>query len=196
MRQGQSNPAHSEFMKRRWTDPAYRQQMERHNKRISRLRWRDPEQREAARERRLGKPSTSKGCKWSSEAKTALRAIRKQQYTPKVRRAVSRRSKQQMKDPKVKAAFIAAGRGRPSRIEVKFLNWFEKKIGCPVERGVSIGGYVVDGKVGQMVVEVDGTYWHSMPGRKAYDRKRDKELRSSGYAVFHVSDVQARRAVA
>lgn len=39
---------------------------------------------------------------------------------------------------------------------------------------------------GALVVEVDGKYWHSMPGRRESDRRRDAALHNLGIAVVRV----------
>lgn len=39
-----------------------------------------------------------------------------------------------------------------------------------------------------IVIECDGTYWHSRPENKDHDRKRDRFLRSKGYVVVRVSE--------
>jgi very-short-patch-repair endonuclease len=50
-----------------------------------------------------------------------------------------------------------------------------------------------------MVIECDGDYWHSLPGAKRRDQKRDYWLQSKGYIVIRISetDIKAdcRRAV-
>lgn len=178
----------------RWADPAFRQAGVERLLEATRKRWSDPDQHEKARQRRLGKPSTAAGKKWSQEARQSLRAIRKEQENrPEVKekkRAASRRVF--ANDPAARVRFIAAGRGRPSRLECEFLDAFERALGVTIARGVQIGRYVVDGMIGKVILEVDGHFWHALPGRKAYDVNREVALKTLGYAVLRIPESFAR----
>lgn len=53
-----------------------------------------------------------------------------------------------------------------------------------------IGRYIVDffvpGKL--LVIEADGTYWHSRPDVRAKDDKKDAYLRLSGYTILRIAE--------
>jgi hypothetical protein len=46
-----------------------------------------------------------------------------------------------------------------------------------------------------LVIECDGSYWHSLPGRPEKDAKRDEWLRAHGYAILRLAeaDIKAGR---
>jgi len=39
-----------------------------------------------------------------------------------------------------------------------------------------------------LILECDGDYWHSLPGRKERDEKRDQDLAALGYRVVHLPE--------
>jgi hypothetical protein len=47
-----------------------------------------------------------------------------------------------------------------------------------------------------LVVECDGDYWHSKPGAKSRDKRRDAYLRACGYTVLRFSETEIERDVA
>jgi len=53
-----------------------------------------------------------------------------------------------------------------------------------------IGRYTVDFCVSSksLIVEADGSYWHSSPDAIARSQRRDMYLMSRGYRVLHLSD--------
>lgn len=42
------------------------------------------------------------------------------------------------------------------------------------------------------IIELDGDYWHSLPGRKNDDRRRDRIYRSFGYSILRVKEKQLK----
>jgi len=47
-----------------------------------------------------------------------------------------------------------------------------------------LGSYVADAYIEpNIIIEVDGEYWHNYPDGREEDRKRDKELESVGYEI-------------
>lgn len=53
-----------------------------------------------------------------------------------------------------------------------------------------IGPYVVDFAFphARLAVECDGSYWHSLPGKPAKDRKKDGYLRKEGWTVLRLTE--------
>jgi very-short-patch-repair endonuclease len=45
------------------------------------------------------------------------------------------------------------------------------------------------------VIEVDGTYWHTLPGAAARDRRMDAWLRDNNYAVVRLPEIDVRQDV-
>lgn len=50
-------------------------------------------------------------------------------------------------------------------------------------------------RIERLIIEVDSRYWHSLPGKKARDRKRDAYLRFLGYTVVRVSELKVKELV-
>ena len=42
----------------------------------------------------------------------------------------------------------------------------------------------------KIIVEVDGTYWHSSKRKKRYDKRRQRFLEGKGYTVIRLSDTE------
>jgi len=53
------------------------------------------------------------------------------------------------------------------------------------EQEVKIEGYSIDFKVGKLLIECDGIYWHK---DNLYDRKKDRVLQRKGYTVYRFTD--------
>ena len=55
----------------------------------------------------------------------------------------------------------------------------------------NFGDYVPDfcSHKRKIIIEVDGIYWHSLPGVKEKDKKRDKYYENKGYRTFRFSDL-------
>lgn len=43
-----------------------------------------------------------------------------------------------------------------------------------------------------LVIECDGTYWHGLPGRRAYDQARDNRLMCAGYMIVRLDEPDIR----
>lgn len=58
------------------------------------------------------------------------------------------------------------------------------------ERQALIGRYLVDFLVSskRLVIECDGSYWHSLPGRREKDATRDAWLKSRGFDVLRLPE--------
>lgn len=55
----------------------------------------------------------------------------------------------------------------------------------PFETHVSLlGKYQADIKIGNLIVECDGDYWHTLPDRVESDRMRDIDLNEAGYNIL------------
>jgi very-short-patch-repair endonuclease len=54
--------------------------------------------------------------------------------------------------------------------------------------------YLVDALImgAKIVIECEGDYWHSLPGRPEQDAKRQKYLQSRGYIVLRFSEAAIR----
>lgn len=75
---------------------------------------------------------------------------------------------------------------RTTAIEEAMYGELERRGVTFVKQQVVDGLWVVDALVpgARLVIECDGEYWHSLPGREQHDQRRDKYLLSRGYQVF------------
>lgn len=58
-----------------------------------------------------------------------------------------------------------------------------------------VGPYVADFFIPEkhLILEVDGHYWHSLPGAKERDARRDADLVTLGYRVVHIPERRIKR---
>jgi very-short-patch-repair endonuclease len=57
------------------------------------------------------------------------------------------------------------------------------------EKQVPIGGITLaDFLVGDTIIQCDGVYWHTLPGRAEKDAEQNEKLKNLGYRVLRVSD--------
>jgi very-short-patch-repair endonuclease len=64
---------------------------------------------------------------------------------------------------------------------------FQKQVNL---HGITVADFVV----GKTVIQCDGRYWHTLPGRAEKDREQDRKLTDMGYAVFRISDEELKQA--
>jgi very-short-patch-repair endonuclease len=80
-----------------------------------------------------------------------------------------------------------------SKLECTVRSWLDDA-GIPYRPSHPIGPYVVDMLVhDDLVVEVDGKYWHTLPGAAERDARRDQELRHFGFKVIRLDELDIRR---
>lgn len=66
--------------------------------------------------------------------------------------------------------------------------------GITFETQRRIGNFYVDFLTpGNVVVEADGDYWHSLPDVAAKDKRKDAYLSAQGYRVLHLSESEIRQ---
>lgn len=77
----------------------------------------------------------------------------------------------------------------PTSIEVTVRNLLTG-LGVDYEPSKRILNYIVDIFVPSrnLVIECDGSYWHSLPNRQEHDRIRDARLQASGYSVLRLQE--------
>ncbi len=88
----------------------------------------------------------------------------------------------------------AAYRSQPTVIELAVCRVLDE-LGIVYETQVSIDRYVVDILIPdrRLVIECDGSYWHSLPGAAEKDRKRDRRLKELGYKVVRLPEEDIRQ---
>lgn len=84
-----------------------------------------------------------------------------------------------------------------SRLETtpeKIMREFLDKVGAEYKQEYKIGRYWADFYLPEynMVIEVDGDYWHSLPDVKEKDTRKDKYLKSKGINVMHIKECELK----
>lgn len=92
-------------------------------------------------------------------------------------------------------ASTAVQGGRRSSIEITTETWLMAQ-GEPFEAQRQIGPWLVDFYLPQrnLVIEVDGDYWHAKPKIAAKDRKKDGWMRANGYRIVRIWERAVRAA--
>lgn len=83
----------------------------------------------------------------------------------------------------------AAQGGRVSSIE-RTMAYLLEQAGFVFKHGVPIGPYEFDFIIGDLVVECDGDYWHSLPGVKERDAEKDEFLSKQGYRILRLTETE------
>jgi len=56
-----------------------------------------------------------------------------------------------------------------------------------------IGAYFADFKIGNVIIECDGEYWHNLPENKTRDKAKNRLYRKLGYKVFRFTDKEINK---
>ena len=88
-----------------------------------------------------------------------------------------------------RAMRLAAQKANPSSLELPIAQILDA-LEISYKSQKSIGPYIVDFYLPghNLIIECDGDYWHSLPGRKEKDQKRDRWLRGHGYEVLRLNE--------
>lgn len=92
-------------------------------------------------------------------------------------------------------AWVSRNQPRISKPE----QWVGERLvaaGFDVESQAKVGRYVPDFRLGNVLVEVDGTYWHSLPEIIARDQRKNAEYLRRGHCIVRIPEsfVRERRA--
>jgi very-short-patch-repair endonuclease len=77
----------------------------------------------------------------------------------------------------------------PSSIEI-IINTMLKELRVEFVEQAQIGQYLCDFLLpaNNLVIETDGTYWHSLPNSKAKDKRKDSYLSNHGYSILRLPE--------
>jgi len=64
--------------------------------------------------------------------------------------------------------------------------------GVAFQQEAQVGRYRIDFLIGRLALEIDGNFWHSLPGAQQKDRRKDQYLAAHGYRVLRVGEDLAR----
>lgn len=127
----------------------------------------------------------------SSSCSTAFYS-REENITEAGRRARAERSektKEALNRPEVRERVAkgqaAAFKNGCSKLEINIFNKI-KELLPTATNSEHIGFYVVDILIDKIVVEVQGDYWHNLPGAEAKDRRKRTYLTNRGYTVVYI----------
>ena len=86
-------------------------------------------------------------------------------------------------------ARLVCTRRRSSALETTVANVLDA-LGINYERQAFVAGTFPDFLIPDrnLILECDGEYWHSRPGRKEYDARRDARLEAIGYRVLRLPE--------
>ena len=105
---------------------------------------------------------------WTQEEKDAKSAWRKQYHLDNPEAHPNRK--------------LAGNRSKISYPEQVAYDWLSKN-NVEFEHQKKVGSYYPDFVIGNMIVEIDGQYWHN----EEKDKKRDSFLQQNGYTVVRIS---------
>jgi len=105
---------------------------------------------------------------WTQEEKDAKSAWRKQYHLDNPEAHPNRK--------------LAGNRSKISYPERVAYDWLSKN-NVEFEHQKKVGRYYPDFVIGNMIVEIDGQYWHN----EEKDKKRDSFLQQNGYTVVRIS---------
>jgi hypothetical protein len=81
---------------------------------------------------------------------------------------------------------------KPSKSATLFLNELEKLWNCNIHRECEVGGRLFDGKTDDILIEVDGKYWHTFPKQVEIDKEKELIAKLNGYRLvrFEVNNTR------
>lgn len=81
----------------------------------------------------------------------------------------------------------SANHPRVSSLERAVKAWLEER-GLQFKQQAHIGSWHVDFLIRDLVVEVDGAYWHSLPNVIVRDAIKSEDIRAAGYRLLRVPE--------
>jgi very-short-patch-repair endonuclease len=66
------------------------------------------------------------------------------------------------------------------------LDGVEKLFGLTIDRECCVESRYFDGKVGRVLIEIDGNHWHDSEGQQAIDIVKDAIALRNGFAIIRV----------
>lgn len=135
---------------------------------------------EKLRSKLKGKPSPLKGCKKSAEICKKISDGRKSAWA---------KVPEKERREKMLKLRVACGKKRITSIEKAVMEGLQQ-INEPFVFQQPFGHFVADFYLPKKnaVIEADGAYWHSLPGRKERDKVKDMYLYSLGIAVVRLTE--------
>jgi len=143
----------SEICKEWWTDDRRAEVSE-----IMISRWSDPNFRKKTIKAFIDS--------WTEERRQAA----KDSWTEERRQAASDRSRNLWKDPKYVSKMVDMI-GRPSSLEIQFASLLDD-YGIEYTQQFHLGPYLFDFKVNDVLIEINGDYWHRLPKTISKDKAK------------------------
>lgn len=78
---------------------------------------------------------------------------------------------------------LQKNKSRISKSCAKFLDALEKIWNVKIEREFSLDGRLFDGKVENLLIEIDGKFWHQLPIQIKIDEKKNRIAKNHKYKL-------------
>jgi very-short-patch-repair endonuclease len=75
---------------------------------------------------------------------------------------------------------------KSSRIERLIILLIERKLGIKMQRQFRLKGKYYDGKYKNVLLEIDGVFWHRTPRQLANDLLKDQIAIENGYKIYRI----------
>jgi very-short-patch-repair endonuclease len=125
---------------------------------------------------------------WQNNRSKMMEGARKRSNDPDWIRRNARALKRQKHNPQYWKNLAKALRSRPTKIEVAVEKLLvEMKLKYKAQ--AHICGFIADFLIeNSLVIECDGTYWHSLPDRIRRDKIKDVVYKKNGYKVLRLTE--------
>ena len=106
----------------------------------------------------------------------------------------SEKTKRKMKESRLKYMASGKGKNKETHIEIKIENELKRQ-GIPYMKqvpleGIALVDFLLPNKI---IVQADGTYWHSKGKNKGKDIAQDTILGFKGYKIFRFTETQINK---
>jgi very-short-patch-repair endonuclease len=75
---------------------------------------------------------------------------------------------------------------KPSYTENIILKKLEKLLDVKIERQFRLDNKLYDGRIGRILLEIDGIFWHSKTKDRINDHEKDKIARNHGFKLIRL----------
>lgn len=84
-----------------------------------------------------------------------------------------------------------------SKSATKFLDGLEKKWNVKIEREFELSGRFFDGRIKNLLIEVDSSWWHNNEKQIIIDQLKERIAKSNGYVIkrFRINNIKSVQVV-
>ena len=142
------------------------------------------------------KLSAASRLRWQNpEYKARLASMRRTPCKPATKKKISRAAKAQWRNPISAQKLIDGSTHFPNKLEQAMIATLDG-LGLEYTSNTHLYSYQIDFLLHRyhLVIETDGTYWHSRSEIVRKDKLKDKHLKASGFTVLRFSDTDLANA--